>query len=426
MFVATALVLSLWVVWPGAARPVAKVLAAQSGHFPVAMSNDMTSSSDQSAPRFAAPSELEAEPVDLCAIDPTDKSLDPAVSRMVAAFAARADGAVAELVGRIEADPDPYVRAIGELMRGQDKAAAAMAASAAASTIALSSLQPNPALGAVVKEASTTGDARLYALAITTCRTTAIDGCVALSAAQWIRLDPGNATPWLFMLNDAARRGDVAGVDDALFHMARSSRFDSRFHTPTSVVADHADTSTDAGVSAAMTMILKAVGIQVLASWPSFQAATTACNAPAIAAANADRHQICDQIAELFSEHSDTLIATTIGSSMGRRLGWSDDRVDAIRGVRVAADDAWQEGSATETASSPSSAFGCNTLRTQMARMQRTAELGEAGWARDFMHRSGQSAATYAKRARAIRLESDAQMRSAGQAPAASVARSNQ
>src|SRR6185295_16005302 len=58
------------------------------------------------------------------------------------------------------------------------------------------------------------------------------------------------------------------------------------------------------------------------------------CRAPATADAN--RRQACDAAAATLAERSDSALALVTGASLGRRLGWTDDRVDALRGLVLA------------------------------------------------------------------------------------------
>jgi hypothetical protein len=69
---------------------------------------------------------------------------------------------------------------------------------------------------ALVRLASTTSDADTYALAMHSCRAPAgqssIDDCALLNNAQWARIEPDNAVPWLYLAADAGRRRDRGGV----------------------------------------------------------------------------------------------------------------------------------------------------------------------------------------------------------------------
>src|SRR5437870_2085243 len=57
---------------------------------------------------------------------------------------------------------------------------------------------------ALAEISASTTDPRVYALGYMTCATSrpaSGDACQMLSAAQWARLDPGNAQPWLYALS---------------------------------------------------------------------------------------------------------------------------------------------------------------------------------------------------------------------------------
>ncbi len=73
----------------------------------------------------------------------------------------------------------------------------------------------------------------LYALAFHNCRQlgNARGTCQLINAAQWARLAPDNAQPWLFMLSEAVQRKDMAAQNEALFHIGTAKRSDMGWAT---------------------------------------------------------------------------------------------------------------------------------------------------------------------------------------------------
>src|SRR6266853_5433150 len=74
---------------------------------------------------------------------------------------------------------------------------------------------------ALVRLATSTHDANSYALAIFSCGQwvgNAGNGdCYLLSYAQWARIEPDNAVPWLYLAAEAEGRGDQSTVEEALY-----------------------------------------------------------------------------------------------------------------------------------------------------------------------------------------------------------------
>lgn len=84
-------------------------------------------------------------------------------------------------------------------------------------------------------------DPRAYQMALTACgsgRGRDAPACSRLSSRHWAALDPGDARPWLRLLDEAQARGDVAGVDAALAEVAARPRLSpGRFLLESQLVA---------------------------------------------------------------------------------------------------------------------------------------------------------------------------------------------
>lgn len=97
---------------------------------------------------------------------------------------------------------------------------------------------PTGQLDALVQQAVSTGDARIYSLALRACNggrllnmgNAAAPSCASLSALRWAALDPGNGVPWLAVFSQASEEGNAPAQQDALAHLAIATRFDSRWH----------------------------------------------------------------------------------------------------------------------------------------------------------------------------------------------------
>lgn len=269
----------------------------------------------------------------------------------------------------------------------------------------------------LVRLATTTSDARAYALAFNTCSLgrPPTPACGLLSADQWARLDPGNATPWMAKLAEASERHDAQAQNDALFQIASSARIDQRFFALAGIVIDRMPTD-DASLPATMALAGEAIGLEAPWSLNGMHAVLGACTPATLRDAN--RRQTCEAIAALMVERSDTLLDRNIGATLGRRIGWNDARVDRLRG----------ETSAYTKAVTPPAGdvngLGCAPLRRDLVTIKLAARLGETGALRDWIARSGKSADDFIAIAREEARVAAAAAASAASASAAASAAS--
>jgi hypothetical protein len=257
--------------------------------------------------------------------------------------------------------------------------------------------------------ATTTSDPRVYALAFNTCgRAQPTEGaCQLLNPEQWARLDPGNATPWLFVLTQAGQRRDAVAQSEALFRISTSARSDQHFFAVPGLVIDHMP-GDEASMPAALTLASEAIGVEAAWSLPGYQALYDWCKTSTLRDAN--RRQTCTAVAELLVEHSDTLLERSVGVGIGKRLGWSDERIERLRGEQAA----YIDSLGASTAQTP--VDGCSGIRRDLSTVNRHARLGEAGALREWVAQSGKTPEDF------IRAEHDSRAKAAAAAAAASAA----
>jgi hypothetical protein len=253
------------------------------------------------------------------------------------------------------------------------------------------------ALDALVRRAVSSSDPKAYALAFNSCggdrRSTG--ACPMLSAAQWARLDPGNLSPWLAMLADAKARKDRAAEDEALHRMATARRSElGTFSLPDLVV--NAASDDDAAVLAAWAMADEMIGAASAWGMPGYQHLTDACKGVALRDAN--RRQTCAAIAEVLSEHADTVLERRFGTLIGAHAGWPAERVDRVRGEHAAYE-------AFLSAAAPFAdgqrGLSCSRLRRDLDHLRRLARLGETGVLREWVAQSGKSPDDFVRAERA-------------------------
>ncbi len=177
---------------------------------------------------------------------------------------------------------------------------------------------------ALVMDALAVNDPRVYGLAYANCHSwlgvpadgppapVPSPGCARLSATRWAELDPGNAVPWLWVLQDADQRGDDAARREALRHAAASSRMDVRSQSGAAAVARLR--LADADLAAQSAAVTQALGVEP----PPASPLTTHCRDRA--AGDADLASTCARLAELLYHHADSVLWHAIGGSLHKLL----------------------------------------------------------------------------------------------------------
>ncbi|HEY2560550.1 MAG TPA: hypothetical protein VGI48_12640 [Caldimonas sp.] len=245
--------------------------------------------------------------------------------------------------------------------------------------------------------ASTTRDPRVYRLAMQACKFNPSAGsCALLNSAQWALLAVGNAAPWLEILQDASQRNDAAQIDEALYRIGTAARYEDDSLFVPGLIADRAKAQ---GVDLIASELLAVDAfLKMTLTSPGFQAITKSCSVAALADAN--RRQACDGAASTLAEHSNSMLTLIMGTSLGRRLGWPADRVDAIRGLQFARDAMLRESDPEISFESALSIPGsCAGARRLLARFSTEGRVGEVQAVRDWLSASGKPIAPYALQA---------------------------
>jgi hypothetical protein len=195
---------------------------------------------------------------------------------------------------------------------------------------------PNgPAITALVQLAQGSTDPQVYAWAYRSCNefgSSAESPCQLVTTEQWARLDPTNATPWLFMAAEAEKRGDVDGLNDAMFHVAHAERQDVGWGALVSEFIEHAPKG-DEHLGEALNVAIEAIGFEAASSLP-YPTATKYCGVRNLTDAN--RRETCEGIATVLLQKSNTLADYTIGLGMAKRLGWPPEQIKSLEDEREA------------------------------------------------------------------------------------------
>ena len=269
---------------------------------------------------------------------------------------------------------------------------------------------------ALVRLAQTTDDSRIYGWAWRYCNVVSKlvapgeqGGCTQISAAQWARMDPENAEPWLAVAEEARGRNEPAAFDDAMFHVAVATRHQSDWRSLAATVADFVPQDERSLLGTYMT-IVQAVVVDAVGD-PLWRGVADYCGANAIAEPN--RRETCERAATMLVDRSTTAMARSAGVEIGRRLGWNAARLDAVserEDVEMAAERL--SGGYEEP-----DLVNCAPMVAMIERVRAVAEVGQLEVARRQV-----SSFPVAQLAAEMRRERERQSRLVATEPAASAA----
>ena len=244
---------------------------------------------------------------------------------------------------------------------------------------------PAARVDALVRDATTSDDPRVYGLAYQACHSSVMSydkvtpsplrSCAPLNAAEWARLDPGNAVPWVYALNRADEAGDAAAQRDAMDRIAASSRVDLRPFAGAAAISQ-LQISSPADLAAQQDAAMRAMSHES----PSWLSLTRRCRAGA--AGDAALASWCARVATLMFE-SPNYGPRAIGGSMHKLLtddtSWLD-RAHQDMALLV------------ERAKSEEDDAPCTGERRTLKHFVRVAAIGEIGLVREI--RAAASAAS--------------------------------
>jgi hypothetical protein len=262
--------------------------------------------------------------------------------------------AQARLDARLRASADPFDHAVADALDvGQMRT-------------------PAGRVDALVQQATTTSDAKVYALAYRTCLvgrpTTA--GCAALNARRWAELDPGNGIPWVYVFDQARNADDLAGQQAALAQLASASRFDDRRFAAAAAVAAHASDD-DRDLAAIADLALAAAGM-TLAEMSPISSLLAACRANA--GGDAQQARQCLAVSALMFDHTDSVYVRAMGGALQFQVSGDATRRETSRAERALASATW----------SPATGFSaCQEVRDTLKTLRRNGEVGEVEAARE-------------------------------------------
>ena len=186
---------------------------------------------------------------------------------------------------------------------------------------------PADSLEALVRLAERSRDPLPYALAFQACdafRGKAMSpSCSALRPEAWAERDPGNAVPWLL----AAGRPGIDGAQRAVYVERALTAEEVRgvWGAMHGILARSAlPGESDLDRSARLFEAMSSSGLQLV---PSASIAAHCSDGELRWGA---RRTQCERLAALLMDRSDNYLMRSVGRAIGRNLGWSRDRLEAL------------------------------------------------------------------------------------------------
>jgi hypothetical protein len=182
-------------------------------------------------------------------------------------------------------------------------------------------------------QAITTRDANLYAVAFYQCQERKSPACDAITGERWLTIDAENAVPWLFVAQAAGKRKDEIAAGAALKRASELAKYDKRIPKLDLILQDSAVRSLPLLEQAEIANLL--VGSYLSAETAlSYGNVFQYCKFAQQGAS--DRRNVCDKLGNLMVERDSTLLAFAIGTSIGEKAGWPQERLDKLKAERLA------------------------------------------------------------------------------------------
>jgi hypothetical protein len=270
-----------------------------------------------------------------------------------------------------------------------------------------------PLLTTLAKLADSTTDPRVMVLAREQCHALAAEGasaphCAALTARRVVALDRDNAAAWLALAAE-----ESGATEEALYQASQARRWDD-YWTSARRFVERVDAK---GGLRSMVLVQSLLMVTSVRSIEGQQIVLNQCSAQRVAA-DANRHQLCGQLATAMRERAGSLMTLSLAATLGKRLGHPQA-------------DAWREDAqlltgvlAVQPSDPESQARDAQDCSATMPRelLLLSAREGEAPALRALMKASGQNEAQWRGRIAAWQQQTDLQAKAndaAATAPAA-------
>jgi hypothetical protein len=176
-------------------------------------------------------------------------------------------------------------------------------------------------------------DSVVYATAFLHCEkptrlsTQAKTSCARLSAAQWARIDPDNAAPWMHQAQTAASAGDQAAVAEAFYRVSQAKRITDHQRAAAQAVMANLPENTSEEVVVAIGDFF--IGVEAAAHATGYQALIQHCSVAklAVPGGDANRRQICSDVADMLSQRGSSLFDLGIATRLAKNGAWPAEKL---------------------------------------------------------------------------------------------------
>jgi len=225
---------------------------------------------------------------------------------------------------------------------------------------------------ALARLAQDSNDPTLYGWAVRACDFApkeSLGHCQLIDPAQWARLDPANAAPWMAVAARAQAEKDTTALSDALYRISAAERYDPEEYKLGLILMDHAPDA-EANLWGTRNLVVRGVELGALQGFDA-QTLPDLCSAKEMAADEA-RHDACERSAEMLVKGSASLKGLLIGRAIGKRVGWPEERNE-----RLLKESAALQAAGTRQAAEGAASLGCAAIRAQVERVREFAAEGE-------------------------------------------------
>jgi len=311
-----------------------------------------------------APSAIDTAQAEVCGLGPVAPAVEQTagLQRIPAPLRERA---LDDIEARMLASPDLQVQAAALLIAARTRGSA------------------GTRIDRLARLAAVSQDPVVYAIALEGCQAGAGDAaasCALLSHAQWVRLDPHNAQPWLELAAQAERQHDGEAQHEAMRRAATAQHSE----TTAALLPGLAERALGPHAPRLQRTLAVAASWSTQASWrPSH---TSQAYAYCVAGLDADpsRRGTCDALADTLTRHGTGVAELGVGLAIGRRLGWPAPRWHALQQEHDAIHEA--------TGMLPGGpALDCRSIDRLQAWMRELGAGGELEAMRRAIARSGRS-----------------------------------
>jgi hypothetical protein len=248
------------------------------------------------------------------------------------------------------------------------------------------------AVNSLVKIALESKDPAVYTLALQECIPLAGAGpggaCEQINLEKWASMDRDNAAPWLALAHKAHDAGDTTAEYSAYAQASKAKVLNS--YSRSLVTYAEPALPADTRPLDRYNLMNRLVGIEGMSPLSQFSTVSRYCSVEA--ASDPTIRSQCNALAELLTTKASMLLERLIGTSIGTRMGWPEERQSALRERLDALRQLNLEGGPTGA----ESMWSCDVVTRTNAFMSEWARLGEIGADEERLERSGKTVAELA------------------------------